>query len=364
MNKLVSRLGLSRYSGLYVFAAFVIVYSIWLPNTFPTSTTAKNIATNQAITGIAALGLVGALSVGAFDLSIGNVIGLSSTVAASLMVRSGIAPGLAIVIVLAMGMAIGLLNGLLTVHFRIPSVVATLGMSSMLIAFDDKITDGQFITPLPASFTKLTSGALVGIPTPFLVLLVVAVVTWYILEHTPLGRQMLATGAGTDAARLAGTNTGRMVVVGFVISGVLGSLAGLMLASTIGSAAPDSGPSYLLPLFAAVYLGSTQIKPGRFNVWGTIVALYVLATGVKGLQLLGGQYWVAELFNGAALILAVGVAVSAQDRRRSIASRLRFGRRRPTAPPPGPDGPPLPELPSESDRAPALREEEHAARTD
>ena len=347
MSKLVSRLGLSRYSGLYVFALFVIVYSIWLPHTFPTSTTAKNVAGNQAITGVAALGLVCALSVGAFDLSIANVIGLSSTVAASLMVRSGVAPGLAIVIVLTLGVAVGLLNGLLTVHFRIPSVVATLGMSSILIAFDDKITDGQFITPLPTSFAKLTAGEVAGVPTPFIVLIVVALITWYVLEHTPLGRRMLATGAGTDAARLAGTNTGRMVVVGFVISGLLGSLAGLMLVSTIGSAAPDSGPSYLLPLFAAVYLGSTQIKPGRFNVWGTIVALYVLATGVKGLQLLGGQYWVAELFNGAALILAVGVAVSAQEHRRSIASRLRFRRRRPTAGPPGPGDPGRAEVKSE-----------------
>jgi ribose transport system permease protein len=133
---------------------------------------------------------------------------------------------------------------------------------------------------------------------------------------------MIATGAGFDAARLAGTNTGQAVVVGLVISSVLGSLAGLMLVSTIGSAAPNSGPPYLLPLFAAVYLGSTQIKPGRFNIWGTIVALFVLATGVKGLQLAGGQLWVSYLFNGVALILAVGVAISSQDRGRSIASRL------------------------------------------
>jgi ribose transport system permease protein len=328
MRRLGSRLGLTRYSGLYVFAFFIVVYSIWLPHTFPTSTTAQNIAGTQAITGVAALGLVCALSVGAFDLSIANVIGLSSTVSATLMVRSHVSPVLAIVIVLAMGVTIGLLNGMLVVHFRIPSVVATLGMSSVLIAFDDKITDGQFITPFPGSFTKLTTGSPAGIPTPFIVLIVVALVTWYILEHTPVGRRMIATGAGTDAARLAGTNTGRMLVVGLVISGLLGSLAGLMLASTVGSAAPDSGPSYLLPLFAAVYLGSTQIKPGRFNIWGTIVALYVLATGVKGLQLSGGQYWVSEVFNGAALILAVGIAVSAQERRRSIVSRLRFRRRR------------------------------------
>lgn len=328
-NGLAARLKLSRYSGLYVFALFVIVYSVWLPKTFPTVTTAQNIASNQAITGVAALGLVCALAVGAFDLSSANVLGLSSTVAAALMVRGGLSPATTIAIVLGIGLAVGLVNGLLVVYFRIPSVVATLGMSSVLAAFDLAITDGQFITPLPESFTQLTTGSPLGIPILFVVLIIVAFLTWYVLEHTPLGRRMTATGAGADAARLAGTNTGQAVVVGLVISSVLGSLAGLMLVSTVGSAAPNSGPAYLLPLFAAVYLGSTQLKPGRFNIWGTVVALFVLATGVKGLQLAGGQLWVASLFNGVALILAVGVAISAQDRRRSIIARLRSRRREP-----------------------------------
>ena len=351
-NGLGARLKFSRYSGLYVLGLFIIVYSVWLPATFPTTTTAQNVAANQAITGVAALGLVCALAVGAFDLSSASMLGLSSTIAAALMVRAGLPPSLTIAIVLGIGLAVGLVNGLLVVRFRIPSVVATLGMSSVLAAFDLAITDGQFITPLPESFTRLMAGSLLGIPISFVVLIVVAILAWYVLEHTPLGRRMIATGAGMDAARLAGTNTGQAVVVGLVISSVLGSLAGLMLVSTIGSAAPNSGPAYLLPLFAAVYLGSTQIKPGRFNIWGTIVALFVLATGVKGLQLAGGQLWVASLFNGLALILAVGVAISAQDRRRSIGDRLRSRRRRP---PPPVDPPELPPVESHPEPEPAHR---------
>jgi ribose transport system permease protein len=329
MSPMAARnLGFSRLSGVYVLVLFIVVYSIWLPDTFPTSTTAQSVAGNQAITGLAALGLVCALSVGAFDLSVANMLGVSSTVAAALMVRSGVSPALTILIVLAMGIGVGLVNALLIVRFRINSVVATLGMSSVLQAIDDKITNGQFITPVPKSFQSLTSGSPAGIPTPFIVLMVLAVLTWYVLEHTPLGRRMVATGAGADAARLAGTNIGQMQVVGLVIASLLGSLAGLMLVANVGSAAPAAGPAYLLPMFAAVYLGATQIKPGRFNVWGTIVALYVLAVGVKGLQLAGGEYWVSSLFNGVALILAVGIAVSAQERRRAFARRVRFGRRR------------------------------------
>jgi ribose transport system permease protein len=329
MSRMAARhLGLSQLSGVYVLVLFMVVYSIWLPDTFPTSTTAQSVAGNQAITGLAALGLVCALSVGAFDLSVANVLGVSSTVAAALMVRSHVSPALAILIVLCMGLGVGLVNALLIVRFRINSVVATLGMSSILQAIDDKITNGQFITPLPKSFSNLTSGSPGGLPTPFILLMGLAVLTWYVLEHTPLGRRMVATGAGADAARLAGTNVGQMQVVGLVIASVLGSLAGLMLVANVGSAAPSAGPAYLLPMFAAVYLGATQIKPGRFNVWGTIVALYVLAVGVKGLQLAGGEYWVSSLFNGVALILAVGIAVSAQERRRALARRVRFGRRR------------------------------------
>ncbi len=331
MNGLLTRgLGFSRFSGVYVFAGMFGIFSIWLPHTFPNSTTLQTVVGNQAITGVAALGLVCAMSVGGFDLSVGNVIGLSSTVGAALMVRHHVTPALAIIIVLALGLCIGAINGILVVRFRINAIVATLGMSSAVIAFDDKITDGQFITPVPKSFAKLTSGQPLGIPTPFLVLIAVALLTWYVLEHTPLGRKMVATGSGPDAARLAGTKTGRMQFVGLMMASTLASLAGLMLLSTVGSAAPDAGPPYLLPLFAAVYLGSTQIKPGRFNIWGTMVALYVLAIGVKGLELAGGQYWVSELFNGAALLIAVAIAVSAQDRRRWLAARL-HRRRRPPA---------------------------------
>ena len=322
-------LGLSRFSGLYVVVALIIVFSLWLPNTFPTSITAKTVAGTQAITGVAALGLVCALSVGAFDLSGANLLGLSSTVGAALMVRAHVSPALTILIVLAMGCGVGLVNGLLIVRFRINSVVATLGMSSVLIALDDKITDEQFITPVPRGFTNLTAGSVFGIPTSFIVLIVIAVLAWYVLEHTPLGRRMIATGAGPDAARLAGTNVGRVQIVGLVIASTLASLAGLMLVADVGAAAPDSGPAYLVPLFACVYLGATQIKPGRFNIWGTVAALYLLAVGVKGLELAGAQLWAGSLFDGAALILAVGIAVSAQERCLALARRLRFRRRKP-----------------------------------
>jgi len=107
------------------------------------------------------------------------------------------------------------------------------------------------------------------------------------------------------------------------LGGLFASLAGLLVVAKIGSVSPTLGPAYLLPSFAACFLGTTQIKLGRFNVWGSVLAIYLLATGVTGLQLVGGQAWITDLFNGAALILAVGIAVASQG-----GQQLKLGRRR------------------------------------
>lgn len=143
---------------------------------------------------------------------------------------------------------------------------------------------------------------------PVYYLLVLAIVIWFVLEHTPVGRRVYATGGGADAARLAGVRTSRVIFAAFVASAVIASLAGVLQTASIGTGDPNIGPSYLLPAFAAAFLGSTQIKPGRFNVWGTVLAVYVLATGVKGLQLAGAPFWLPDLFNGVALLLAVGLS--------------------------------------------------------
>ena len=151
-----------------------------------------------------------------------------------------------------------------------------------------------------------------------------ALIAWYLLEHAPFGRRLQATGAGPEAARLAGINTDRMVFAGLVASSLAATIGGILITSQIGSVSPTIGSGYLLPVFAAVFLGTTQIKVGRFNVWGTIVAIYLLATGVKGLQLGGGEGWITDAFNGAALLLAVSLAVLGQ--RRQGGSRILRGR--------------------------------------
>ena len=306
---------LSRFTGLGLWLIFILIFALWIPDTFLTSATAKSIASDQAVTAIVAVGLLFTLAAGSYDLSIASNLGLSAVAAASLMVKSDVAPLLAVFLTLAMGAGIGALNGFVVAGIGVNSFIATLGMSSVLLAFTSLISNDQYIGPLPQDFQQATQHQPLGIPIVLIYALVLAIIVWYALEHTPIGRRVYATGSNADAARLAGVRTGRYVFGTFVLTGLLASLAGILLAAKVGSVSNDAGPPYLLPAFAACFLGTTQIKLGRFNVWGTIVALYLLATGVKGLQLAGGEIWITDLFNGVALVGAVSLAVISEKRR-------------------------------------------------
>lgn len=312
--------GSSRFTGLLLLAVIIAVFAVWIPDTFLTSATAQGIASAQAVTLVVAVGLLANLAAGQFDLSVAQNLGLTSLLVATLMVYDHMAPGLAVVIALAVGTAVGVVNGILVAVIGVNSFIATLGMSSVLLAVTEQISSEQFVGPVPSSFANLTSHTVAGVPEIAIYALVVAVVVWWTLEHTPWGRRVYATGAGPDAAKLAGVRTNRYVFSTFVISGFVAALAGVLLASQLGDLSPTLGPAYLLPVFAACFLGTTQVKAGRFNVWGTVLAIILLATGEKGLQLAdGGQLWVTDLFNGVALIGAVSVAVLTARWRRSKA---------------------------------------------
>jgi len=305
---------LGRYSGVYVWLALIAIFAIWVPETFLTQTTLKSILNDQAITAILALGVLFAFAAGQFDLSSSQNLGLSAVVGGSLIVNQGVSWPVAVLITLAVGVIIGAVNGGL-VLLGVDSFIVTLGMSSVLLAFTERIGGGAFIGPLPDSFRSVANNSVFGVPVLALYALIVGVLVWYVLEHHPIGRLTYATGANPDAARLAGVRTKRYVFGSLALAGLVSSLAGVLVAAKIGTVSPTVGPPYLLPSFAACLLGTTQIKVGRFNVWGTLLALLLLATGVKGVQLVGGQLWLTDLFNGVALVGAVTVAVLARKRK-------------------------------------------------
>lgn len=309
------RLQLGRFSGVYLWAATIVFFSITIPETFLTSTTAKGILGDEAITAIVALGALVALNAGMFDLSIAQNVGFSAVLVGWLTVNQGMGPALAVVVTLAAGALVGVVNAVLVVRVGIDSFIATLGSSSVLLAPTQIVSDQQFIGPVPQGLQSFTNWQLLGISGYVYYALALSVVCWIALEHTAVGRRSSATGANREAARLVGLATGRHQVVTLVVCAAMASLGGVMVAGKIGSISPTLGPEYLLPSFAACFLSATQLKPGRFNVWGMILALMLLGTGSAGLRLLGGQGWVSNMFTGVALIVAVGFAVVSQRRR-------------------------------------------------
>lgn len=312
---ITQRLQLGRFSGVYLWIATIIFFAITIPDTFLTSTTAKGILGDQAITAMVSLGVLVALNAGMFDLSVGQNLGFSAILVGSLTVKGGVSPVLAVIITIAVGALIGLVNAILVVKVGIDSFIATLGTSSVLLALTQIVSDQQFVGPVPKGLQSFTNWQLFGVSGYIFYALLLALVCWIAIEHTAAGRRSAATGANREAARLVGIATSRHQVVTLVVCAALASIGGVVVAGKTGSVSPTVGPEYILPCFAACFLSATQFKPGRFNVWGMILALLLLGTGSAGLRLLGGQGWVTNMFTGVALVVAVGFAVISQRRR-------------------------------------------------
>jgi ribose transport system permease protein len=317
-------LSFRNISAVYVGIGLFVLFSLWVPSTFLTSTTLKSLLDEQAVTAIVAIGMVIPLAAGAFDLSVGYMLGFGAIMAPWLIGIHGFAIVPAIVLTLLACSAFGALNGTLVTVFGISSFIATLGVSSILSAMINWVSGGEDIIGLPQSFLNIADSTLFGIALPVYYLFALALVTWYVLEHTPWGRYLYATGSNPEAARLAGVPTSRLIFLSLILAALFAGFAGVIETAQIGSGSPSIGPDYLLPVFAGVFLGSTQIRPGHVNVWGTVLAVYILAMGVKGLQLAGAPFWIPDMFNGVALIIAVGLARG--EYLRQVIARLRARR--------------------------------------
>ncbi len=318
--------------GLLVITVLVFgLFAVLLPDTFPTGTNIRAILTNQAIPAILALAATIPIVTGRFDLSIGYGIGLAHVVAMWLLVDYGVPWPLVALLLLIGGVAVGLVNGFLVELARIDSFIATLGTGSVLYALTGWITGGGRIVPgiggLPSAFTDLTNSDFLFLPVTFWYVIALVVVLWLLLEHLPLGRYLYVVGANPRAADLVGIRRRRVVIFAFVGSGVVTAFAGVLLAAQQQIGDPSAGNTFLLPAFVGALLGSTTIKPGRANAFGTLISVAVLAIGLSGLQQLGAAFWVTPLFNGLTLLAAVGLAgFAARRRQRGAASPGAAGR--------------------------------------
>jgi ribose transport system permease protein len=306
--------------GLVLLMIFLVVlFSILLPNTFPTLLNARSIISDKAIIMILSLGVMIPMSSGRIDLTVGYGIVLWHILAISLQTKYGFPWPVAVLTVLCLGAVMGMLNGLLVEIARIDSFIATLGTGTILYALALWHSGGrQIVGMVPDGFYALNSTMVFGLPITGYYVVVIAVLMWIIYEYLPIGRYLYAIGASPKAAALNGIPVRRFVMGSFVASGLFTALAGVLLAAKLRIGQASVGLEYLLPALVGAFLGSTTIKPGRVNVWGTMVGVIILAVGISGIQQFGGSFWVEPLFNGVTLLIAIGIAGYAQRRRGAV----------------------------------------------
>lgn len=299
----------------------VVVFSALRPDVFATGANARTVLLESAVLTILALAVMVPLIANDFDLSVAAVLGLASVLGAGLPAQQGLPVALMIPFVLALGATIGLVHALLIVRFGLPPVVVTLGSSTVLAGAVLWYTGGAVLYEgVPDSFKVLGNSSVAGIPLPILYMAAVAGALWFVLERRPWGRYLYAVGASEVSARLAGVKTDRVRTVALVTASTLAAFAGLVLTARIGSGNPSTSGAFFLPAFAAAFLSLAAFKLGFFNPLGVVLSVYLLAVGVNGLSILGAPSWVDPVFNGVALVVAIGLAKVATGRTQQLFS--------------------------------------------
>jgi ribose transport system permease protein len=295
-----------RFALLGVWALLFLVFSLIVPETFPTTANVSNMLGSQATLLVLALGLIVPLRAGDYDLSVAATLNLAAVVVAVLNVNQGWSIWTAVVAAILAGMLVGVVNGFIITRFDIDPFIVTLGIGTVVQGLIYQVSNSVTITGVDRSLSEvMLTQPFLAIPLDFYYALILCVIVWYVFDHTAFGQRLLFAGQSRDVARLNGVNVSGLRWVSMIISGGIAGLAGVVYAGTTASADPVSGAAFLLPAFAACFLGSTVLKIGRFNPWGTLIAVYFLVTGITGLQLMGAQQYVQQLFYGGALVVAV-----------------------------------------------------------
>jgi len=314
-SRLLSAGNLERWALVFAWAVVIAIFSVAEPSTYFQTSNFQTIFGSQAVLLVLALGLLLPLTTGDFDLSIASNLALSSMLISVLNVNDGVAILPAMLGGLAASTMLGVVNGGLVVMLGIDSFIVTLGTGTVALGIVQWISNDTDVTNITGSITTWTVGnSFLGFDLIFWYGIGLTLVLFYVFEFTPLGRRLLFVGRGRSVSRLSGLRVTRIRWGSFIIGGFIAGIAGIMYAGSLGGADPASAQTFLLPAFAACFLGATAIRPGRFNPIGTFIAVYFLVSGITGLQLLGVQNFVQQLFYGGALVIAVALSQLARRR--------------------------------------------------
>ena len=291
---------------LLAFLVMVIIFSLAKPDTFPTVTNVKNILTSAAPQLLLAAGLTVPLVMQDFDLSFGSLASMAGGAAVILMAQQGVGWLPALLAALALGLVAGAVNGFLIAFLGGSSFIITLAMGTVLTGVEFAITSQKTIfSGVSETYAQIAQNTVLGLSDQVWIAAILALVLWLLLDFSEIGRYMYAIGGNPEAARLSGVNTRLLRLVGFVIVGVMAAVAGILLTGNSSSYSPSFAGSFLLPAFAAAFLGSAVLRPGEFNIPGTVIGVLFLGVIQTGLTQLNLEAYVINLVQGGILISAV-----------------------------------------------------------
>jgi ribose transport system permease protein len=298
-----------KYTLLLAMIVAIAFFSALRPGIFPTTANATSILATNAPTVLISVGAMIPFVVNQFDLTPAYTATLSALLVAGFQSFNHWPFPLAIIVTLLICLAIGAVNGLLVAYAGFSSIIVTIGTGGLLMGAAEIYANSQTIYEgISRKFDSLGQGGLFGIPLPFIYAAVLSLVVWYVLSYRPMGRRMYAVGANVDAAKLVKIRVRPLIFGSFLASAFLSGLGGIMVAAQAGSADPDGLNYLLLPAFTAVFLGATSIRPGHYNVWGTVIAVYLVGAVTTGLFMLGAPPNYEEVVQGMILLVAVGLA--------------------------------------------------------
>lgn len=290
---------------VFFFLFLILAFGIAEPKIFLSGENIASILNTGAVLAVLACGLTVVLAVGEFDLSIAATASFAGALAAVLITQQNFGVILVVPIIICAGVIIGLANGILVTRYKMPALIATIGVSSLLDGMTLWVTGNSVIfSGFTDAFLFLGNWRIGSIQAPVFYLIVLGLILFIAMRYTATGRHIYATGGNPAASRMSGIRVERQVIYAFVIAAVLGCIGGFIYTARQGSLTPLFGASMLLPMFAAAFLGSVTLARRQFHILGTIVGVYLIETGTTGLLILGAPAYTQQLFAGAVLILA------------------------------------------------------------